>query len=270
MQLAPPNLTSHLPKKIICLDFLLVPEEAYGLSWWSPLVCLESHVSTWSGEGVLAIIRPVTSALCPWKFLSPSKFLQARHRSADAPHFSPFVETSQCLRSSCCLGVNFWEAGGFEQQLARPQKQMGGNDELAITAPERLPCRGVDGTGQNEKGHFSASAERSRGKQSPDPKTGREEGQVTLHTGASFVQRTYRMPKDIHVEPQKFAAELINRLEEVLRDREAEAKLEERLKRVRAVSGAAAFAMPPVLGGEGQLPGDSREARWGGERRSWA
>ncbi|XP_044289476.1 axin-1 isoform X2 [Varanus komodoensis] len=48
------------------------------------------------------------------------------------------------------------------------------------------------------------------------------------------IPRTYRMPKDIHVEPQKFAAELINRLEEVLRDREAEAKLEERLKRVRA------------------------------------
>lgn len=56
------------------------------------------------------------------------------------------------------------------------------------------------------------------------------------------------MPKDIHVEPQKFAAELINRLEEVLRDREAEAKLEERLKRVRAVSEAAAFATPLVLG----------------------
>ncbi|XP_032086368.1 axin-1 isoform X1 [Thamnophis elegans] len=50
------------------------------------------------------------------------------------------------------------------------------------------------------------------------------------------IPRTYRVPKDIHVEPQKFAAELINRLKEVLRDREAEAKLEERLKRVRAVS----------------------------------
>uniref|UniRef100_A0A8D0G1B8 Axin-1 n=1 Tax=Sphenodon punctatus TaxID=8508 RepID=A0A8D0G1B8_SPHPU len=48
------------------------------------------------------------------------------------------------------------------------------------------------------------------------------------------IPRTYRMPKDIHVEPQKFAAELINRLEEVLRDREAEEQLEERLKRVRA------------------------------------
>ncbi|XP_075755273.1 axin-1 isoform X1 [Pelodiscus sinensis] len=48
------------------------------------------------------------------------------------------------------------------------------------------------------------------------------------------IPRTYRMPKDIHVEPQKFAAELINRLEEVQREREAEEKLEERLKRVRA------------------------------------
>lgn len=50
------------------------------------------------------------------------------------------------------------------------------------------------------------------------------------------LQRTYRMPKDIHVEPEKFAAELINRLEEVQKEREAEEKLEERLKRVRAVS----------------------------------
>lgn len=61
------------------------------------------------------------------------------------------------------------------------------------------------------------------------------------------------MPKDIHVEPQKFAAELINRLKEVLRDREAEAKLEERLKRVRAVSEVAAFVRLRVLGGRGQL-----------------
>lgn len=44
------------------------------------------------------------------------------------------------------------------------------------------------------------------------------------------------MPKDIHVEPEKFAAELINRLEEVQKEREAEEKLEERLRRVRAVS----------------------------------
>lgn len=50
-------------------------------------------------------------------------------------------------------------------------------------------------------------------------------------------QRTYRMPKDIHVEPQRFAAELISRLETVLREREAQERLEERLKRVRLVGG---------------------------------
>lgn len=49
-------------------------------------------------------------------------------------------------------------------------------------------------------------------------------------------QRTYRMPKDIHVEPERFAAELISRLETVLREREAQERLEERLKRVRLVS----------------------------------
>lgn len=50
------------------------------------------------------------------------------------------------------------------------------------------------------------------------------------------MQRTYRIPKEIRVEPQKFAAELIHRLEAVQRTREAEEKLEERLKRVRMVS----------------------------------
>ncbi|XP_047213136.1 axin-1-like [Girardinichthys multiradiatus] len=45
--------------------------------------------------------------------------------------------------------------------------------------------------------------------------------------------RTNRIPKDINVEPERFAAELIRRLEGVLREREAEEKLEERLKRVR-------------------------------------
>ncbi|XP_053750245.1 axin-1 isoform X1 [Panthera pardus] len=45
--------------------------------------------------------------------------------------------------------------------------------------------------------------------------------------------RTYRMPKEVRVEPQKFAAELIHRLEAIQRTREAEEKLEERLKRVR-------------------------------------
>lgn len=38
------------------------------------------------------------------------------------------------------------------------------------------------------------------------------------------------------MEPEKFAAELISRLEGVLREREAQEKLEERLKRVRLVS----------------------------------
>uniref|UniRef100_A0A3P9HLW2 Axin-1 n=1 Tax=Oryzias latipes TaxID=8090 RepID=A0A3P9HLW2_ORYLA len=47
------------------------------------------------------------------------------------------------------------------------------------------------------------------------------------------IPRTYCMPKDIHVEPERFAAELISRLETVLREREAEERLEERLKRVR-------------------------------------
>lgn len=50
------------------------------------------------------------------------------------------------------------------------------------------------------------------------------------------------MPKDIHVEPEKFAAELISRLEGVLREREAQEKLEERLKRVRLVSRASKHA----------------------------
>ncbi|CAB1430019.1 unnamed protein product [Pleuronectes platessa] len=47
------------------------------------------------------------------------------------------------------------------------------------------------------------------------------------------IPRTYRMPKDIHVEPERFAAQLISRLETVLREREAQERLEERLKRVR-------------------------------------
>ncbi|XP_034449572.1 axin-1 isoform X4 [Hippoglossus hippoglossus] len=47
------------------------------------------------------------------------------------------------------------------------------------------------------------------------------------------IPRPNRIPKDIHVEPERFAAELISRLEGVLREREAQEKLEERLKRVR-------------------------------------
>lgn len=51
-----------------------------------------------------------------------------------------------------------------------------------------------------------------------------------------FSKRTCRIPKDIHVKPEMFAAELINRLEAVLKEREAQERLEERLKRVRLVS----------------------------------
>ncbi|CAL8273426.1 unnamed protein product [Lota lota] len=47
------------------------------------------------------------------------------------------------------------------------------------------------------------------------------------------IPRTHRIPKDIHVEPGRFAADLISRLEAVQRDREAHERLEERLKRVR-------------------------------------
>uniref|UniRef100_A0A674A2S5 Axin-1 n=1 Tax=Salmo trutta TaxID=8032 RepID=A0A674A2S5_SALTR len=47
------------------------------------------------------------------------------------------------------------------------------------------------------------------------------------------IPRTYRVPKDVHVEPERFAVDLISRLEGVLREREAQERLEERLKRVR-------------------------------------
>uniref|UniRef100_A0A8C7JT44 Axin-1 n=1 Tax=Oncorhynchus kisutch TaxID=8019 RepID=A0A8C7JT44_ONCKI len=47
------------------------------------------------------------------------------------------------------------------------------------------------------------------------------------------IPRTYRVPKDVHVEPERFAVDLISRLEAVLREREAQERLEERLKRVR-------------------------------------
>ncbi|XP_061606351.1 axin-1 isoform X1 [Phyllopteryx taeniolatus] len=44
-----------------------------------------------------------------------------------------------------------------------------------------------------------------------------------------LIPRTYRIPKDIHVAPERFAADLILRLEGVLRERETE----ERLRRLR-------------------------------------
>lgn len=74
------------------------------------------------------------------------------------------------------------------------------------------------------------------------------------------------MPKEIRVEPQKFAAELIHRLEAVQRTREAEEKLEERLKRVRMVSGPESVMLCTLRflsfiaasGPEGLSPGSSR------------
>ncbi|XP_051570912.1 axin-1 isoform X3 [Myxocyprinus asiaticus] len=60
-----------------------------------------------------------------------------------------------------------------------------------------------------------------------------ESAKVNGRVPLPHIPRTNRIPKDIHVEPEKFAAELISRLEGVLREREAQEKLEERLKRVR-------------------------------------
>ncbi|XP_060028654.1 axin-1 isoform X2 [Erinaceus europaeus] len=60
-----------------------------------------------------------------------------------------------------------------------------------------------------------------------------ESVQVNGRVPLPHIPRTYRMPKEVRVEPHKFAAELIHRLEAVQRTREAEEKLEERLKRVR-------------------------------------
>lgn len=53
------------------------------------------------------------------------------------------------------------------------------------------------------------------------------------HVPLPHIPRTHRLPKDIHVEPQKFAAELISRLELIQRERENQRKLEEKLHRVR-------------------------------------
>ncbi|XP_056265698.1 axin-1-like [Pseudoliparis swirei] len=60
-----------------------------------------------------------------------------------------------------------------------------------------------------------------------------ESAKVNGRVPLPHIPRTYRMPKDIHIEPERFAAELISRLETVLREREAQERLEERLKRVR-------------------------------------
>uniref|UniRef100_A0A2I3SLD6 Axin-1 n=1 Tax=Pan troglodytes TaxID=9598 RepID=A0A2I3SLD6_PANTR len=60
-----------------------------------------------------------------------------------------------------------------------------------------------------------------------------ESVQVNGRVPLPHIPRTHRVPKEVRVEPQKFAEELIHRLEAVQRTREAEEKLEERLKRVR-------------------------------------
>ncbi|XP_076998453.1 axin-1 [Tamandua tetradactyla] len=61
----------------------------------------------------------------------------------------------------------------------------------------------------------------------------RESVQANGRVPLPHIPRTARMPKEVRVEPHKFAAELIRRLEAVQRAREAEEKLEERLRRVR-------------------------------------
>ncbi|EPY83638.1 axin-1 isoform 2 [Camelus ferus] len=73
-----------------------------------------------------------------------------------------------------------------------------------------------------------------------------ESVQVNGRVPLPHIPRTYRMPKEVRVEPHKFAAELIHRLEAIQRTREAEEKLEERLKRVR---------MGPVISCLQQQPG---------------
>ncbi|XP_019950358.1 axin-1 isoform X2 [Paralichthys olivaceus] len=70
------------------------------------------------------------------------------------------------------------------------------------------------------------------------------------------IPRPNRIPKDIHVEPERFAAELISRLEGVLREREAQEKLEERLKRVRLEEdGDEILPTATTLAGHRFLPG---------------
>ncbi|XP_004627999.1 axin-1 isoform X2 [Octodon degus] len=72
-----------------------------------------------------------------------------------------------------------------------------------------------------------------------------ESVQVNGRVPLPHIPRTYRMPKEIRVEPQKFAEELIHRLEAVQRTREAEEKLEERLKRVRMEEEGEDGDLPP-------------------------
>ncbi|XP_029363917.1 axin-1 isoform X2 [Echeneis naucrates] len=72
-----------------------------------------------------------------------------------------------------------------------------------------------------------------------------------------LIPRTNRIPKDIHVEPERFAAELISRLEGVLKERETQEQLEERLKRVRLEEDGEDVIMPTAasVGGHRFPPG---------------
>ncbi|XP_023584141.1 axin-1 isoform X1 [Trichechus manatus latirostris] len=79
--------------------------------------------------------------------------------------------------------------------------------------------------------------------------------QVNGRVPLPHIPRTYRMPKEVRVEPHKFAAELIHRLEAVQRTREAEEQLEERLRRVRMEEeGEDVDAVPGPLGVGHKLP----------------
>ncbi|XP_007955639.1 axin-1 [Orycteropus afer afer] len=82
-----------------------------------------------------------------------------------------------------------------------------------------------------------------------------ESMQVNGRVPLPHIPRTYRMPKEVRVEPHKFAAELIHRLEAVQRTREAEEQLEERLRRVRMEEeGEDVDVAPGVLGAGHKLP----------------
>ncbi|KAM6155464.1 axin-1 isoform 2-T2 [Rhynchocyon petersi] len=82
-----------------------------------------------------------------------------------------------------------------------------------------------------------------------------ESVQVNGRVPLPHIPRTYRMPKEVRVEPHKFAAELIHRLEAVQRTREAEEQLEERLRRVRMEEeGEEVDVAPSTLGAALKLP----------------
>ncbi|XP_063055260.1 axin-1-like [Engraulis encrasicolus] len=84
-----------------------------------------------------------------------------------------------------------------------------------------------------------------------------ESAKVNGRVPLPHIPRTHRLPKDVHVEPERFAAELIVRLESVQREREAQERLEERLRRVRLeeegddADVSVVTSVPPYGGGVG-------------------